>query len=183
MKPPWKFFTQLISRRESTTPGQAIEHDGGPKSIESKSQPAPAPEATSGAEQDDQSPSSVPVETTAANASDVDTAAPASVTVQAEEQKAEAVEEREPPRDKPSVKPRAKPSSLAGKGRTNRMAQSPVAARAEPVPQIPSVSENPFFDEAASLDEDIRQLKDQLAQKLRLQNAQLRKMLERFERS
>ncbi|RFB88794.1 hypothetical protein B5K11_25430 [Rhizobium leguminosarum bv. trifolii] len=33
-----------------------------------------------------------------------------------------------------------------------------------------------------SLDEEIRTLRDQLAKKLKLQNAQLRKMLERFER-
>jgi hypothetical protein len=57
-----------------------------------------------------------------------------------------------------------------------------VAAGGEPVPQSPSASANPFFDEAASLDEDIKQLRNQLAQKLRLQNAQLRNMLKRFER-
>ncbi|WP_457584617.1 hypothetical protein [Ensifer canadensis] len=37
-----------------------------------------------------------------------------------------------------------------------------------------------FADEVAALDEDIRQLRRQLAKKLSLQNAQLKKMLERF---
>ncbi|SOC44040.1 hypothetical protein SAMN05892877_11232 [Rhizobium subbaraonis] len=44
-------------------------------------------------------------------------------------------------------------------------------------PAIPIIS-----DEMTSLDGEIRILRGQLASKLRLQNAQLRKMLERFER-
>lgn len=39
-----------------------------------------------------------------------------------------------------------------------------------------------FSDEVVGLDEEIRLLRDQLARKLQHQNAQLRKMLERFER-
>ncbi|WP_245472449.1 cytochrome P450 [Rhizobium jaguaris] len=38
-----------------------------------------------------------------------------------------------------------------------------------------------FFEEMARLDEEIKQLRSQLAQKLLLQNDQLKKMLERFE--
>ncbi|KQZ47482.1 hypothetical protein ASD63_32095 [Ensifer sp. Root558] len=37
-----------------------------------------------------------------------------------------------------------------------------------------------FIDEVVALDEDITQLRRQLAQKLSLQNAQLKKLLERF---
>ena len=49
------------------------------------------------------------------------------------------------------------------------------AANSEPgVPPIP------FVDEVVALDEDIRKLRRQLAGKLSLQNAQLKKMLERF---
>ncbi|CAN7550107.1 hypothetical protein LJR255_003911 [Pararhizobium sp. LjRoot255] len=54
------------------------------------------------------------------------------------------------------------------------------AEKAEVVPQpspgVPTVS-----DDAISLDEEIRLLRDQLARKLQLQNAQLKRMLERFE--
>jgi hypothetical protein len=39
------------------------------------------------------------------------------------------------------------------------------------------------FEEAASVDEEIKRLRTQLAPKLVLQNAQLKKMLERFDRS
>ncbi|CDZ73497.1 Hypothetical protein NGAL_HAMBI2610_51290 [Neorhizobium galegae bv. orientalis] len=46
-----------------------------------------------------------------------------------------------------------------------------------PSPGVPAVS-----DDAISLDEEIRLLRTQLASKLQLQNAQLKRMLERFER-
>ncbi len=45
----------------------------------------------------------------------------------------------------------------------------------------PSSSSDLFFDEVASLDEEIKMLRSQLAQKLHLQNVQLNKMLERFD--
>lgn len=45
----------------------------------------------------------------------------------------------------------------------------------------PSSSRDLFFDELASLGEEVKMLRSQLAQKLRLQNIQLKKMLERFE--
>ncbi|MDP9812185.1 hypothetical protein J2W42_005055 [Rhizobium tibeticum] len=40
---------------------------------------------------------------------------------------------------------------------------------------------DPFIGEVTGLDEDIKQLRNQLAQKLKLQNDQLKKMLERFD--
>jgi hypothetical protein len=46
-----------------------------------------------------------------------------------------------------------------------------------PSPGVPAVS-----DDAIRLDDEIRLLRDQLARKLQLQNAQLKRMLERFER-
>jgi hypothetical protein len=44
-------------------------------------------------------------------------------------------------------------------------------------------SRKSFFDEVAGVDEEIRQLRVRLTQKLHLQNDQLKKMLERFDRS
>ena len=201
MKPPWKFLARLISgRRPSATSGQTIEHDSDPKLIEIALQPASAPvlaspEATSAPEHDHEIRSPDPVERTTADTSKVDAAAPASPTDEAGEPNTRAIDEQEPPAaDLPASAPASKPgeppsippgkhSRAARKGRVDRIAQSPVIADAEPVRQSPSATGNPFFDEAASLDEDIKQLKNQLAQKLRLQNAQLREMLKRFERS
>ncbi len=51
----------------------------------------------------------------------------------------------------------------------------------EVFPQLPT-SAPTFPDEVQNLDEEIRLLRDRLARKLQLQNAQLRIMLERFER-
>jgi hypothetical protein len=201
MKPPWKFLAQLMSRqRPSEQPGQTSERDIDRKPVETKLQPAPppllaSPEAVTGLEYDDESSSQDPVEATTVNTSEVDTGAPASLMAEGREQKAEADSGREQSAvDVPALGPasaageqlgipQVKPSKVTRKGRAGRIAQSPVAVGGEPVPQSPSASGSPFFDEAASLDDDIKQLKDQLAQKLRLQNAQLRKMLKRFESS
>ncbi|WFU05251.1 hypothetical protein QA648_31515 (plasmid) [Rhizobium sp. CB3171] len=79
------------------------------------------------------------------------------------------------PQSKPPVKRRAP----AKKARVDAVAQSTGVAHKVPLAQSSS-SRDPFFDEVASLDEDIKTLRRQLAQKLQLQNAQLRKMLERF---
>lgn len=63
--------------------------------------------------------------------------------------------------------------------RRRKLAKSaePVEAVLPPSPAAPTVS-----DETISLDEEIKLLRNQLARKLQLQNAQLKKMLERFER-
>ncbi|WP_244427768.1 hypothetical protein [Sinorhizobium fredii] len=45
----------------------------------------------------------------------------------------------------------------------------------------PSSSRDLFFHEVATLDEEIKVLRTQLAEKLHLQNVQLKKMLERFD--
>ncbi|UPA27733.1 hypothetical protein [Shinella oryzae] len=69
----------------------------------------------------------------------------------------------------------AKPASAKRKGRAGNV--EPPAAAAQPPQVPPTVSE-----QMTSLDEEIRTFREQLASKLRLQNAQLRTMLERYER-
>ncbi|NKK87379.1 hypothetical protein GFL80_24725 [Rhizobium leguminosarum bv. viciae] len=54
--------------------------------------------------------------------------------------------------------------------------------KAVPVKNFSQVSEVAHTAEEMNLDEEIRVLRGQLARKLKLQNAQLRKLLERFER-
>jgi hypothetical protein len=68
-----------------------------------------------------------------------------------------------------------------GEGATRkRSRRGKKAERGEVVPQ-PSPGVLTVSDDAISLDEEIRLLRDQLARKLQLQNAQLKRMLERFE--
>ncbi|RXT29769.1 hypothetical protein B5P46_01400 [Rhizobium leguminosarum] len=62
-----------------------------------------------------------------------------------------------------------------------RSQEASVVKSVEVSPQLPT-SVPTFSDEVQTLDEEIRLLRDQLARKLQLQNAQLRIMLERFER-
>ena len=202
MKPPWKFLAQLMSRQRPSEPtGQASEQDNDRKPVEIELQPSSdalpvATAATPDGEQARESQSPNPDEATAANASEVDASVPALPTADGKGHSAEALDKREqvatgvtglaPANEtvEPTSIPPERPSKVAPKASVNRTAKRPVAADKEPAPRSPSVvSANPLFDEAANLDDDIKQLRDQLAQKLRLQNAQLRKMLERFERS
>jgi len=66
-------------------------------------------------------------------------------------------------------------------GKQRQSQEASVAKSVEVVIEIPT-SVPTFSDEVESLDAEIRLLRDQLARKLQLQNAQLRMMLERFER-
>ncbi|CDZ67241.1 hypothetical protein [Neorhizobium galegae] len=72
--------------------------------------------------------------------------------------------------------------SHTGEGATRKRSRrgkttEPIEAVSPPSPGVPAVS-----DDAISLDEEIRLLRTQLASKLQLQNAQLKRMLERFKR-
>ena len=66
----------------------------------------------------------------------------------------------------------SKPRKQLGRGRKPELVDT---TQVPPARSIPS-------DDTLSLDDEIRLLRGQLVGKLRLQNAQLRKMLERFER-
>ncbi|KQV12197.1 hypothetical protein ASC97_13605 [Rhizobium sp. Root1203] len=78
--------------------------------------------------------------------------------------------------------PRANRPALPDKRRAQLVVPHPVATQLDQSVQ-PSSPEDTFFAKSESLDDEIKQLRGQLAQKLSLQNAHLRKMLERFDRS
>ncbi|ASY73806.1 putative 21.7 KDA protein IN SYRB 5'REGION (ORF4) (plasmid) [Sinorhizobium fredii CCBAU 83666] len=65
------------------------------------------------------------------------------------------------------------------RARTQVVARSAVATNEAQSVQ-PSSSADTFFNEVAILDEEIKELRRLLAQKLNLQNVQLKRMLERF---
>ncbi|MGV1760499.1 hypothetical protein ACQZ6F_27590 [Rhizobium sp. A22-96] len=201
MKPPWKFLAQLVSRRQSADKtDQTREGDNDRKPVEIELQPPSEPSpvsqtATLGGEHDHDSRSPDPVEMTASNPTEVEPPEPVSPIAEAKAPSVGALDEHpqlvtgmaslapEGEVVEPFTKPRKTASKPTTKVPVNRAASHSATAGKEPTLQSLSVSTNPFFDEAANLDDDIKQLKDQLAQKLRLQNAQLRKMLERFDRS
>ncbi|MBY3003790.1 hypothetical protein [Rhizobium leguminosarum] len=69
-----------------------------------------------------------------------------------------------------------------GEGPTRKRSRRSKKAKTIAVVLPPSPGVAAVSDDAVSLDGEIRLLRDQLATKLRLQNAQLKKMLDRFER-
>ncbi|WP_105373401.1 hypothetical protein [Neorhizobium huautlense] len=82
--------------------------------------------------------------------------------------------------DEPGTIAREAPKPFEGITRRRRKltkSAEPVEAGLPPSAAAPSVS-----DDKISLDEEIKLLRNQLARKLQLQNAQLERMLERFER-
>lgn len=81
---------------------------------------------------------------------------------------------------KSQSKPRVKRRERGKRANAHVVAQSAVAANHHQSLQ-PSSSRDLFFHEVATLEEEIKMLRIQLAQKLHLQNVQLKKMLERFE--
>jgi hypothetical protein len=80
-----------------------------------------------------------------------------------------------------SVDRGAKPAELRQRAEPSRRGRGKKAEVLEVVPQN-SLDSSAVSDDTISLDEEIRLLREQLASKLQLQNAQLRRMLERFER-
>ncbi|TAX23550.1 hypothetical protein [Rhizobium leguminosarum] len=69
-----------------------------------------------------------------------------------------------------------------GEGRTRKRSRRSNKAKTIAVVLPPSPGATAVSDDAVSLDGEIRLLRDQLATKLRLQNAQLKRMLDRFQR-
>ncbi|MGO6667010.1 hypothetical protein ACCS43_16780, partial [Rhizobium ruizarguesonis] len=74
-----------------------------------------------------------------------------------------------------------KPSQI-DEGAARKRSRQVKKAKVDDVVSQPSPHVRIMSDDAISLDGEIRLLRDQLARKLRLQNAQLKRMLDRFER-
>ncbi|WP_150852050.1 hypothetical protein [Sinorhizobium arboris] len=74
---------------------------------------------------------------------------------------------------KPQGKPRIERRERPKRARTQLLARSAVATNSAETVQPPS-SGDPFFNEVATLDEETKQLRRRLAQKLYLQNVQLK---------
>ncbi|GLR62012.1 hypothetical protein [Rhizobium indigoferae] len=72
--------------------------------------------------------------------------------------------------------------SQPGEGATRKRSRRDKKAEAIAVVLPPSSRVPAVSGDAISLDEEIRVLREQLARKLQMQNAQLKRMLERFER-
>ncbi|MCJ9724750.1 hypothetical protein MOV66_27385 [Agrobacterium sp. SHOUNA12C] len=202
MKSPWKFLVQLTSRGRSAEAREAsIERDAKTTAIESEAEqtsvlPLDLTAASDRPDHDGTQPADL-VATTPSNEteSDLNLTPAILLPVAVEEVRASAREEvrqssaevhalvQENATNKKSPRaPQTKRPARAGRARTEMDAASTATTRQDQSAQSPSPLKT-FFDEAVSLDEEIKQLRSQLAQKLHRQNSQLKKLLQRFDAS
>lgn len=195
MKSPWKFLTRLgIRRRQQTQDPMTIEHRPRPEVEIEETQvlsqaigTLEASETTDTVEQGTLYQAAAPENETA---DDRDWATLPSIDIPEVHEAARIeIEDREG-RKKHST-PESDTSSQAKTLRRNTPRARVKRSLAETIQIVPAANSNkgeefsapekPFYEEVAELDEEIRQLRVQLAHKLRLQNVQLKKMLERFD--
>ncbi|MBB4193040.1 hypothetical protein GGE45_001625 [Rhizobium aethiopicum] len=193
MKTPWKFLAELTSRRRWAKEHESSGgNDTDPAALDHEAEQTPAPpsiEVSTFANRE-----KVPVDQVAAASDEREdsrqvaqsSAPPADGE---EERKAEPRGSRhsDPGTDGPaeaSVRSRRKPrlsSAERTKGSWVTVVAPSAAAPHEGQSMQSASSRDAFFDEVASLDEDIKKLRSELARKLERQNAQLKKMLKRFD--
>jgi hypothetical protein len=198
MKSPWKFLAQFIPQRRSTeTRAASTEYDpdadrGQSEAQKSLDHPLGQTEASDGSEQEKSRPAE-PVTTSTPSQFEPKIDPPPAVSVpgHVKEPRAPARRqttrsnarshamrvERQPNKTSP---PTPLTKKLERAKTTDAVAQSAADANRGSAAQV-SPSRDTFFDEVAGLDEDIKQLRIQLARKLHLQNVQLTKMLKRFD--
>ncbi|OHV80350.1 hypothetical protein [Ensifer sp. LCM 4579] len=199
MKSPWKFLVQLTSRRPSAKAQESsIGNDSDSNALESEVEhtsalpPSSTVAASPPAHDEDVSIDQGSVASDNAKG-DHDVAQALRPPIDAEEPQTPARHEADhsdaeanslAPKSAASAKsqskPRIKRRERGKRANPHVAAQSAVATRHHQSLQ-PSSSRDVFFHEAATLDEEIKLLRTQLAKKLHLQNVQLKKMLERFD--
>ncbi|MEY9998889.1 hypothetical protein [Sinorhizobium fredii] len=197
MKTPWKFLARLTSRRPKAKAQESpIENDTVSKALESEGEQTSAlpPSSTVAASPPDQDgDASVDQGSVASEKAkgDGDVAQALKPPFDAEEAQSTARHEAEhsgaeanslAASTKAHSKPRIKRRERGKRANAHVAAQSAVAPKHHQSLR-PSTSRDLFYHEVAALDEEIKMLRTQLAQKLHLQNVQLKKMLRRFEDS
>lgn len=200
MKSPWKFLVQLSSRRRPVKVQEnSIAYDADPEVLESQAEDTPAlssdtPTEASGTTDHDAAVPDDQVSMLSDRAkTDPNLTQAISQPIDIQEAKTPAPSETNHsgaeggalgPKSEKSKKPQGKPRitrrERPKRAHTQVVARSAVATNEAQSVQLSS-SGDPFFNEVAILDEEIKELRRRLAQKLYLQNVQLRKMLERFD--
>jgi hypothetical protein len=199
MKTPWKFLAQLTSRRPSAKAQQSLSgNSADSETFESEAEDTPALRlslriaASPPAHDEEVSVDPGAMASDKAKGDD-DVAQALKQAIDAEEAQATARHDvdhsgaeanslvpKSAASTKSHGKPRVKRRELGKSANGESTAQRAVAPKPHQSLQ-PSSSRDLFFHEAATLDEEIKMLRIHLAQKLQLQNGQLKKMLERFD--
>lgn len=185
MKSPWKFLVRLASR------GSVAEESASTREIDTDKPNAPSPTPI---QPDDVAPQ--PIDSVEAESSEVgsDLGAVTVETAVIEVDRGKDASTTTVDRTKARTQvlqaerthpPQPKPVKRQTRTRKTSVGNVAVVAAVKHVDGSSGVALPPmtFIDEVAALDEEINQLRRQLAEKLFLQNAQLKKMLERFDAS
>ncbi|MDL2402914.1 hypothetical protein [Rhizobium mayense] len=197
MKSPWKFLVRLTSRRppaRETSIGHGADTDASQiDRQEALELPLNRTERTLGSGLDENRSVELVATDPTEFEPEVDAAGAASAPVDVDEVQEPALPELRwsnaeasalPLESETSKQPRRIPQTKkpthAKRIHADMAVQNAAVAGDNQIAQSSSRREA-FFDEMARLDEEIKQLRSQLAQKLLLQNDQLKKMLERFE--
>jgi hypothetical protein len=186
MKSPWKFIAQLTSRRASAkAQDSSTGNDTDPKALESEVEHASALLPSSKLVDQESSASDKAkggdsvAQVIRPPIDDAQAHAPARREADDTVGERPSLVRKNAASTKSQTKARIKRRERGEKANAQVAAQTPVTATDHPSVQLPS-SRDLFFDEVTTLDAEIKMLRNQLAQKLRLQNVQLKKMLERF---
>lgn len=177
MKSPWKILAQFIpQRRSAEASASSIGHDPDTErsqgeAPQSSDLPLDATEAPRGNEHEESRLAELKTWTAPAHHEAIRS------TPKSAASRVESGPGKKSQRTPATTKP--KPAKTTRATRADTIAPSAAAARDKA--DLASSSRDAFFEEAAGLDEDIKQLRIQLARKLHLQNDQLKKMLERFD--
>ncbi|MFQ6185223.1 hypothetical protein ACLMJV_25155 [Sinorhizobium meliloti] len=187
MKSPWKFIAQLTSRRASAkAQDSSTSNDTDPTALESEVEHASALLPSSKLVDQESSASDKAkggdsvAQVRRPPIDDAQPHAPARREADNTVGEQPSLVRKNAVSTKSQTKARIKRRERGEKANAQVAARIPVTATDHPRVQVPS-SRDLFFDEVAILDAEIKMLRSQLAQKLRLQNVQLKKMLERFD--
>jgi hypothetical protein len=197
MKTPWKFLAPLMSRRPSAGAQESsIGKEADSKTLESEAEHTstlPPGFTVPGSPPAHEEDVSVDQGSVAFDEAEEDVAQALKPPIDAEEPQtaapleaghsgavANSLVRKSAASKKSQSKPQIKRREGGERANTHVAEQSAVAPTHHQGLQ-PSSPRDLFFDEMAMLDEEIKMLRTQLAQKLHLQNGQLKKMLERFD--
>jgi hypothetical protein len=182
MKSPWKLLVQLTSRRrQEESRENSSDSESNLEKIESEPEFNESPVANSSAT--NSSKVDLDAARTAPSPAVVhENPSPVRDEILHSGAEANAIVPKARAGKKSARAPRANRPALQDKRRAQLVVPHPVATQLDQSVR-PSSPGDTFFAKTESLDDEIKQLRVQLAQKLSLQNAHLRKMLERFDRS
>ncbi len=187
MASPWKFLSRLVPRRREPKQDDAEVAGGKPDVLA-----LPGPAETAAEESPSVSSARTAAELPPTDRSDPVSVGPRSIASAASGADdmpanvvADVVAGDLTPSDLPDIAviPFPNAANLQVRGESKPRKQRGRARKPKPVKTAPvPPDQSSPLDDPLSLDHEIRVLRGQLAEKLRLQNAQLRKMLWRFER-